>query len=221
MRDYSPGGAYGFRMKNNRIRWTVSRKIKNNYSVYKRHLAFSEASERRNHSEVLYLNLLKKTTTCAVAKPLVSTQNQYYLFQEHLLQLIMECITLKLKSINQKRCTSQQTRSRSNMYLVKQVSALIYLVTIYLFPASFKLKKGTYSLLLFNLDIILLWRYNITLICIYWIIGKIGKIDVIKIWLWLDKPKVQYVECFIVVIVHDLKNFFIWKHTIELIDFIN
>ena len=29
--------------------------------MYKRHLAFSEASERRNHSEVLYLNLSKKT----------------------------------------------------------------------------------------------------------------------------------------------------------------
>ena len=39
--------------------------------MYKRHLAFSEASERRNHSEVLYLNLSKKTITCLVAKPLV------------------------------------------------------------------------------------------------------------------------------------------------------
>ena len=29
--------------------------------MYKRHLAVSEASERRNHSEVLYLNLSKKT----------------------------------------------------------------------------------------------------------------------------------------------------------------
>ena len=33
---------------------------------------FSEASECQNHSEVLYLNLFKKTTTCVVAKPLVS-----------------------------------------------------------------------------------------------------------------------------------------------------
>ena len=39
--------------------------------MFKRHLAFSEASERQNHSEVLYLNLFKKTTTCVVAKPLV------------------------------------------------------------------------------------------------------------------------------------------------------
>ena len=27
--------------------------------------------KRRNHSEVIYLNLFKKTTTCVVAKPLV------------------------------------------------------------------------------------------------------------------------------------------------------
>ena len=44
--------------------------------MYKRHLAFSEASERRNHSEVLYLNLFKKTTTCVVAKPLVYINNR-------------------------------------------------------------------------------------------------------------------------------------------------
>ena len=59
----------GFRLKNVRIRRTVSRK--KNFIVYKRHLAFSEASESRNHSEVLYLNLFKKTTTFVVAKPLV------------------------------------------------------------------------------------------------------------------------------------------------------
>ena len=40
--------------------------------MYKRHLAFSEASERRNHSKVLYLNLFEKTTTCVVAKPLIN-----------------------------------------------------------------------------------------------------------------------------------------------------
>ena len=39
--------------------------------MQKRHLAFSEASGRRNHSEVPYLNLFEKTTTCIVAKPLV------------------------------------------------------------------------------------------------------------------------------------------------------
>ena len=36
--------------------------------MYKRHVALSEASERRNHSEVLYLNLLKKITICVVEK---------------------------------------------------------------------------------------------------------------------------------------------------------
>ena len=39
--------------------------------MYKRHLKLSEVSEHQNHSEVLYLNLLKKTNTCVVAKPLV------------------------------------------------------------------------------------------------------------------------------------------------------
>ena len=32
--------------------------------MFKSHLAFSEASDRQHHSEVLYLNLFKKTTTC-------------------------------------------------------------------------------------------------------------------------------------------------------------
>ena len=39
--------------------------------MFKRHLAFSEASDRQHHSKVLYLNLFKRTTTCVVAKPLV------------------------------------------------------------------------------------------------------------------------------------------------------
>ena len=66
LRDDSPWDEEGFRLKNIRIRQTVSRKIKKNLSVYKHHLEFSEASERRNHSEVLYLNLSKKTTTCVM-----------------------------------------------------------------------------------------------------------------------------------------------------------
>ena len=44
--------------------------------MYKRHLAFSEASERRNHNEVLYLNLFKKITTCVVLKPLMIDQKK-------------------------------------------------------------------------------------------------------------------------------------------------
>ena len=85
--EWFPWDEEGSRFKNIRMRQTVSRKIKKNMSVYKRHLAFSEASERRNHSEVLYLNLFKKTTTCVVAKPLV-------LYQSNTMSVCLFVITL-------------------------------------------------------------------------------------------------------------------------------
>ena len=71
-------------------------------SVYKRHLAFSEASERRNHSEVLYLNLFKKTTTCVVAKPLVyimpSIQKLYISDKEKLVSRLISIHGATLQS---------------------------------------------------------------------------------------------------------------------------
>ena len=62
-------------------------------SVYKRHLTFREASKRRNHSEVLYLNLIKKTITCVVAKPLVNMKFKYrvyLLFTLDILAILVE-----------------------------------------------------------------------------------------------------------------------------------
>ena len=47
LRNDSPWVEEGFRLKSIRIRQTVSRKMKKKQSVYKRHLAFSKASERQ------------------------------------------------------------------------------------------------------------------------------------------------------------------------------
>ena len=70
--------------------------------MYKRHLAFSEASGRQNHSEVLYLNLFKKTTTCVVAKPLVyimpSIQKLYISDKEKLVSRLISIHGATLQS---------------------------------------------------------------------------------------------------------------------------
>ena len=70
--------------------------------MFKRHLAFSEASDRQHHSEVLYLNLFKKTTTCVVAKPLVyimpSIQKFYILDKEKLVSRLISIHGATLQS---------------------------------------------------------------------------------------------------------------------------